>query len=190
MFIAVEAVMKLCGLGSLRITPFLVMSFLTIPIAVGAMLLGPLAGFVLGGAFGLLSLWDAMSGQSGMTVVFFQTDPVNTIILCVGMRMLMGYMTGLIFKGIKKVDKTKTVSYFIGALAAPLLNTMFFMGYIILVFYHTEYIQELLITKNITNPLMFVTVLVGVQGLIEAAAGCVIGGSVTKALSKIKGVNA
>lgn len=187
LFIAIEVVMKLCGLGSLRITPFLLMSFLTIPIAVGAIHLGPVAGAVLGGVFGLLSLWDAMTGQSGMTVWFFNADPFNTIILCVCMRALMGWVTGLIFAGLKKIDKTKTISYFVGALSAPLLNTLFFMGYIILVFYNTEYVQNLVVEKGVTNPVMFVVALVGVQGLIEAGAGCLIGGTVSKALSKIKG---
>lgn len=190
LFVAIEIVMKLCGLGSLRITPFLVMSFLTIPIAVGAIYLGPVAGLILGGVFGLLSLWDAMTGQSGMTVWFFNADPFNTILLCVGMRMLMGWITGLIFMGLKKIDKTKTISYFVSALSAPLLNTLFFMGYIILVFYNTEYIQNLVAEKSIANPVMFVVVLVGVQGLIEAGAGCLIGGAVSKILSKIKGVKA
>ena len=40
--VAVEIVMKLIGLGSVPVGP-LYMSFLTVPIAVGAIVLGPLA---------------------------------------------------------------------------------------------------------------------------------------------------
>ena len=46
LFIAIELMMKLTGLGNVPVGP-LVMSFLTVPIAVGAILLGPSAGAVL-----------------------------------------------------------------------------------------------------------------------------------------------
>ncbi len=186
LLVAIEVVMKLSGLGSLRITPFLVMSFLTIPIAVGAALLGPTAGLVLGAVFGGLSLIDAMTGTSGMTVVFFQQDPVGTVFLCLVMRMLMGYLTGLVFKGCRKIDPTKTICYYVGALAAPLLNTILFMGYIVIFFYNTEYVQNLAISKGADNWFMFIVLIVGVQGLIEAGVGCVIGGTISKILSRTK----
>ena len=48
---AIEVVMKLMGLGSVPVGP-LYMSFLTVPIAVGAMTMGPTAGAILGGVFG------------------------------------------------------------------------------------------------------------------------------------------
>ena len=63
LLIAVVIVMKVVGLGSVPVGP-LNMSFLTIPIAVGAIILGPSAGAVLGLVFGLLSFKDGMSGSS------------------------------------------------------------------------------------------------------------------------------
>ena len=185
LLIAIQIVMRLLGLGRVPIGP-LNMSFLTLPIAIGAMLMGPLTGAILGGVFGLFSLWDAISGAGGMTSFFFQNNPVSTVILCVGMRILMGVCCGLIFKAVSKLDRDeKTWSYFVGALSAPLLNTIFFMGYIILMFYNTEYIQNLVATKGALNPLHFVVLLVGVQGLIEAVSVAIIGGILTKVLSKV-----
>ena len=185
LLIAIELVMRLLGLGRVPIGP-LNMSFLTLPIAIGAMLMGPLTGAILGGVFGLFSLWDAISGAGGMTTFFFQYSPVSTVILCVGMRVLMGVCCGLIFKLVSRLDRDeKTWSYFVGALSAPLLNTIFFMGYIILVFYNTEYIQNLVATKEALNPLHFVVLLVGVQGLIEAVSVAIIGGILAKVLSKV-----
>ena len=185
LLIAIQIVMRLLGLGRVPIGP-LNMSFLTLPIAIGAMLMGPLTGAVLGGVFGLFSLWDAISGAGGMTTLFFQRNPVSTVILCVGMRVLMGVCCGLIFKLVSKLDRDeKTWSYFVGALSAPLLNTIFFMGYIILMFYNTEYIQNLVATKGALNPLHFVVLLVGVQGLIEAVSVAIIGGILAKVLSKV-----
>ncbi|MCR5010283.1 MAG: ECF transporter S component [Clostridia bacterium] len=185
LLIAIQVVMRVLGLGRVPIGP-LNMSFLTLPIAIGAMLMGPLTGAILGGVFGLFSLWDAISGAGGMTSFFFQNNPVSTVILCVGMRILMGVCCGLIFKLVSKLDRDeKTWSYFVGALSAPLLNTIFFMGYIILMFYNTEYIQNIVATKGALNPLHFVVLLVGVQGLIEAVSVAIIGGILTKVLSKV-----
>ena len=185
LLIAIQVVMRVLGLGRVPIGP-LNMSFLTLPIAIGAMLMGPLTGAILGGVFGLFSLWDAISGAGGMTSFFFQNNPVSTVILCVGMRILMGVCCGLIFKVVSKLDRDeKTWSYFVGALSAPLLNTIFFMGYIILMFYNTEYIQNIVATKGALNPLHFVVLLVGVQGLIEAVSVAIIGGILTKVLSKV-----
>ena len=185
LLIAIQIVMRLLGLGRVPIGP-LNMSFLTLPIAVGAMLLGPAAGAILGAVFGLFSLWDAISGAGGMTSFFFQNSPVSTVILCVGMRILMGLCCGLIFKLVAKLDKEeKTWSYFVGAISAPLLNTLFFMGYIILVFYNTEIVQNSVASKGALNPINWVVLLVGVQGLIEAAAVCIIGGVLAKILSKV-----
>lgn len=183
LLIAIELVMKTIGLGSVPVGP-LYMSFLTVPIAVGAMIMGPLAGGILGTVFGLVSFKDAVTGLSAMTHVFFELNPVSTFVLCVITRMLMGVCVGLLFKGISKVDKSGVVSYIVGAISAPLLNTFFFMGYIILTFYNTEYIQNLVAAKGATNPIMFVILLVGVQGLIEAVVCGAVGSAVAKAVSK------
>ena len=185
LLIAIQIVMRLLGLGRVPIGP-LNMSFLTLPIAIGAMLMGPLTGGILGGVFGLFSLWDAISGAGGMTTFFFQYQPFSTVILCVGMRILMGVCCAYVFKLVSQLDRDeKTWSYFVGALSAPLLNTLFFMGYIVLFFYNTEYVQNLVALKGAVNPIHFVIVLVGVQGLIEAVSVAILGGILAKVLSKV-----
>lgn len=184
LLIAVELAMRAVGLGAVPVGP-LNMSFLTLPISVGAMVIGPVAGLVLGGVFGVLSLTDAISGRSMMTGTFFSISPIHTVILCVGMRMLMGLCCGLLFAAAKKADKRGTWSYLVGALSAPLLNTLFFMGYICLAFYRCDYVQNLAATLGATNPLMFVVLLVGVQGLVEAAACGILGSVIGKAVDTV-----
>ena len=181
LLVAIEVAMRLLGLGKVPVGP-LNMSFLTLPIAVGGICMGPVAGLVLGAVFGAFSLYDAVSGAGGMTAAFFQYSPVHTVILTVGMRMLMGLCCGLIYKGVRKVDAKGYVSYFVGAISAPLLNTLFFMGYIVLVFYGTETVQSIVAAKGAANPLMFVVLLVGVQGLLEAVICGILGGVVSKSV--------
>ena len=185
LLIAIQIVMRLIGLGRVPIGP-LNMSFLTLPIAIGAMLMGPLTGGILGGVFGLFSLWDAISGAGGMTSFFFQFNPVSTVFLCVVMRIIMGVACAYVFKAFSKLDRDeKTWSYFVGAISAPLLNTFFFMGYIVLFFYNTEVVQNKVAELGATNPISYVVMLVGVQGLIEALAVCILGGILAKVLSKV-----
>lgn len=184
LLLAIELAMRAIGLGAVPVGP-LYMSFLTLPIAIGAMLCGPVEGMVLAGVFGLLSLYDAMSGRSLMTGTFFGISPVHTVILCVGMRLLMGLSDGYVYKLCRKLDTKGTWSYFVGAVAAPLLNTLFFMGYIVLVFYRTDYVQGLVTKLGAGNPLMFVVLLVGIQGLAEAAACGILGGILGKTLDTV-----
>lgn len=184
LLIAVELAMRAVGLGAVPVGP-LNMSFLTLPISVGAMVIGPVAGLVLGGVFGVLSLTDAISGRSLMTGTFFSISPIHTVILCVGMRMLMGLCCGLLFAAAKKADKRGTWSYLVGALSAPLLNTLFFMGYICIAFYRCDYVQNLAATLGATNPMMFVVLLVGVQGLVEAVACGILGSVIGKAVDTV-----
>ena len=189
LLIALQFVMRMVGLGRVPVGP-LYMSFLTVPIAVGAILLGPLAGAVLGGVFGALSFYDAVTGVSVMTGAFFATDPLNTFVLCVGTRVLVGVCAGWLFRILHFVDRKERICHWIGALATPVLNTVFFMGYIVLVFYQTEFVQKLVADKGAANPLMFVILLVGVQGLIEAVVCAAVGGAVTKGVSVAMGLGA
>lgn len=188
--VAIELLMKVIGLGSVPVGP-LYMSFLTVPIAVGAIVLGPAAGAVLGGVFGFVSFMDAVKGASIMTSSLLAVSPLNTFILCFGMRVLMGWCVGLLNRGVRRVCSKPIVPCFVTSLAAPVLNTIFFMGYIVLAFYQTQYIQGLVAAQGTTNPLAFVVVLVGIQGVIEAIvcsiAGTAIGSSVLKVTGKTAG---
>ena len=183
LLIAIELVMKAIGLGSVPVGP-LYMSFLTLPIAVGAITMGPVAGLVLGAVFGLVSFYDAVSGGSAMTSALFQVSPLHTLILCVGTRLLMGLCVGLIYEALRRLDKKGTWSCIISAMCAPLLNTLFFMGYIVLAFYHCDYVQGLVAANGASNPLMFVVLLVGIQGVAEFLVSGLLGGIVARAVER------
>lgn len=183
LLVAIELVMKAVGLGSVPMGP-LYMSFLTLPIAVGAIAMGPVAGLVLGGVFGAVSFYDAITGGSAMTSALFQVSPVHTFILCVVTRMLMGLCVALIFAALRKADQVGGWSYILSAMMAPALNTLFFMGYIVLAFYNCDYVQGLVAKNGAANPLMFVVLLVGIQGVAEFLVSGILGGVVARAVAK------
>ena len=186
LLVAVEMIMKAIGLGSVPVGP-LYMSFLTVPIAVGAIILGPLAGMILGGVFGFVSFLDAIKGASIMTSNLLAVSPLHTFVLCVGMRVLMGACVGFVYQGLARISKNSTACCFVTSLSAPLLNTLFFMGYLVLAFYQTEYIQSLVSSKGAANPLMFVVLLVGLQGVVEAVVCSVVGTAVAGGVKRALG---
>ena len=93
-FVAIELLLKFTGLGNIPINPLLNVTLLTIPVAIGAILLGPLAGVILGAVFGATSFIQPMSP---MVAAFIPISLPHTIILCIGMRALMGFCVDWIF---------------------------------------------------------------------------------------------
>ena len=146
-------------------------SLMMVPVAIGAMLMGPKAGAWLGLIFGATSFYQAVTGSSAF-------------LLCIPTRVLMGFLTGVIFKAAQKVDKKKTVCYFVGGFFAAFLNTLFFMGVLLICYWNTEFIQGINETLGGLNPLMFVVAFVGVNGALEMPSSCIVGGIVSKAVNR------
>lgn len=96
----------------------------------------------------------------------------------------MGFLTGVIFKALSRGKSAKTARYYIGGFCAPFLNTVFFMGVMVLCYWNTEYFQNLNSTMGNLNPLMFICAFVGVNAVVEILAGSVVGGTVAKILHK------
>ncbi len=183
LLIAILIVMAFTPLGYLRIG-LLAISFLTIPVAVGAIVLGPLSGLILGTAFGVTSFVQCF-GMDPFGTALFSISPVLTFIMCIPTRMLCGYLAGLVFKGLHRLDKTKTVSYFVSGLLTALFNTIFFMSILIPGFYHTDYIQSVANDLGAKGVMGFLVAMVGLNGVLEMVACAVIGGGIAKAVSLI-----
>lgn len=159
-------------------------SLMMVPVAIGAMLMGPKAGAWLGLIFGATSFYQAVTGSSVFSTMLFNINPIYAFLLCIPTRVLMGFLTGVIFKAAQKVDKKKTVCYFVGGFFAAFLNTLFFMGMLLICYWNTEFIQGINETLGGLNPLMFVVAFVGVNGALEMPSSCIVGGIVSKAVNR------
>ena len=157
LLIAIILIMAFTPIGYIK-TFGLEITLIVVPVAVGAVVLGPAAGAIL------------------------SINPAGTFVVCFVTRLVMGWLTGLIAQGLKKVKALKGASVFIANLCCPLLNTLLFMTTLILFFYQTEFIQGLAKNMKVANPFAFVIAFVGVNGLVEAAACFVVGSAITKAL--------
>lgn len=180
---AVELVLATTPLGYLH-TFGLEISFLMVPVALGAILLGPGAGAVLGGIFGLTSFGTCF-GSSPFGAVLLGVDPVLTFLVCVPTRILAGWLTGLLFRALAKLGdegKPSLAAFGAASLAGPVLNTLLFMSGLVVCFYRTDYIQGIAQSLGAANPFIFVVLFVGVQGLVEALVGFAVCGVLSKAV--------
>lgn len=156
-------------------------TLIVVPVTVGAIVLGPITGAILGGVFGITSFIQCF-GLSPFGATLLGINPISTFVLCIVPRILMGWLTGLIFVGLKKWDRTKGLSYVVTSLVGPLLNTVFFMSALVIFFYKTEYIQGFATSLKTGNAFAFVVAFVGLNGLIEAGACFILGTAISKAV--------
>ena len=185
LLVAILLVLNYTPLGYLQIGP-LSASLLTVPVAIGAMTMGPTAGAV----FGATSFIQAVEGKSAMGAALFQVSPFGTFVVCFVARVLVGLCAGLIFAALRKaMPKNEKLCCFLGGLAAPVLNTVFFMGFLVLIFYNCEYVQNLANTLGAANAFMFIVLLVGVQAIFEWAICCVVAGAVSLPVRKYLKMN-
>ena len=186
---ALLLVMNFTPLGYLQVGP-LSMSLMSIPVAIGAMLMGPVDGAILGGVFGATSFLQAVQGTSAMGAALFAYSPVGSFVVCFVARVLVGLCCGLVYQGMRKILPGKEkVCAAVGGFSAAFLNTVFFMGFLVLLFYGSPYVQGLVEALGVSNPLAFVVAVVGVQAIVEWAACCVVAAAVTVPLRKYLKLN-
>lgn len=180
MLTAIILLLAFTPLGYIR-TGGLEITLIVIPVAVGAVILGPVGGLVLGAVFGITSFIQCF-GMSAFGSVLLSISPAKTFVTCVVTRTLMGWLTGVIYQGMKKVSHNRSLNTVVANLCCPLMNTLFFMSCIVIFFYQTDYIQSMVSMLGATNPLLFVLGFVGINGLVEAALCFIVGSAVTRAL--------
>ena len=158
---------------ALRIGPVSI-TFLCIPVIVAACMLGPGAGAILGGIFGLLSMYQAFSGMDPFGAVLVQAQPIYTVFVCLIPRILCGFMAGLCFKLLSKTRCPVPVSAGISGFVCSVVNTLFFCGSIALLFNHVPFaggkVGALIVTAGLTN------------GIPEAIAAVILGSAICTAL--------
>lgn len=177
---AVILLMAFTPIGYIK-TLGLEITLIVVPVTVGAVTLGPVAGAVLGAIFGLTSFVQCF-GMSAFGAVLLGIQPFFTFIVCFVPRLLMGWLTGIIYQALGKVRPMRKFALVIANLAGPLLNTCLFMTTLVLLFYQTDYLQGIAQSMGASNALMFAAAFVGVNGLIEAAVCFVAGSAISRAL--------
>lgn len=175
---AIIIVMSFTPLGYLKIGTVEI-TFLTIPVVLGAIIMGPIDGAVLGAVFGLTSFIQCF-GMSPFGAMLLSINPIYTFITCLIPRILIGFIAGYVFKQFEKHNANRGVSYTVSSLLGVLTNTVFFFVFVILLFGQTEYIQSF---GN--SVITIVITLAGINAVIELVVCTVLSAVLAKPLIKV-----
>lgn len=180
---AFELIFSMTPIGSIPVGP-LCITFNVIPVAIAAVIMGPVGGATMGGFFGILSFLQSygIGVPSPLKAVLLGINPFYTFVLCVVTRVLTGLIVGFIYNGLSKRINVYISSAITGFLTA-IINTVLFMSVLLLLFGQTKYLQEMIDGRNI---LIWVCTFVGLNAVIEMIAATVITGGIGSALCKAK----
>ena len=175
---AIVVVFQFIG-ASLKFGTFSV-SLVLIPIVIGAALGGKYVSTWLGFVFGVVVL------LSGDAAAFLPINPIGTIITVIVKGALAGFVGGIAFELLKKINTYFAV--IVSAILVPLTNTGIFLIGCRLFFFDT--IKEWAIGFGFENAFTYMIVgLVGINFLFELAINIILSPSVVgavKVLSKKK----
>ncbi len=127
-------------LGMIQL-PIMKATTVHIPVILGAILLGPYAGAILGGIFGVCSV---ISNTTAPTLTSFAFSPflsttglsgvLKSLWVAVGCRILIGIVAGWIWILFRKIRLNQMVSLVITGIIGSLTNTLLVMGSIYFLF--------------------------------------------------------
>lgn len=188
MMCAVLLVLGMTGIGFIQL-PVIKATTMHIPVILGAILLGPVAGAVLGGVFGLCSIWANTTAPGLLSFAFspFMTTEglpgvLKSLWIALGCRILLGLLAGWFWKLFKKVLKKDYVALPVTAALASVCHTILVMGsiYILLA-------QQYADAKNVAASAVFDLVLgtIVASGIPEAIAAAILVTGIGKALLNI-----
>ncbi len=179
MLAAIVVVMSLTPLGYFNYG-IIAITFLMIPVAIGSVSTGPLAGGILGGVFGITALVQCFGGNAFGTLLM-QLNPAATVVVMLVNRILAGVLTALIYKGLTKALKNQTVAIGLSTLSASLLNTVLYVGCLVLYFGNNPAIEQG-IGQSIFDMLTLILLL---NALVEAVVCTIVSTAVCKVLIKV-----
>lgn len=180
--VALTLVMSFTPIGYLRIG-FLSITLLSIPVAISAAKLGYVGGGLLGLVFGITSFAQCF-GMDPFGTAIFSMKPVATFIICVVARLLCGLGAAAIYKLCNiNAKKPRPLSYVGAGIAAPFLNTLFFLSFLALFFNNTTVTvagAELDVVKAVVLPAL------SLNSILEIVICSVLSFGVLMALSRVE----
>ena len=187
MFVALQLTLQLTGIGLIPL-PLINATTLHIPVIVGAVLLGPLAGAVLGGTFGLCSMWTATINPTPLSFAFSPVlaaeaggaaGAVKAVWIALGCRILIGVVSGWLWIALKRLKISDYAALPVVGVAGALTTTGLVMGSIFFLL-RPEFAEA----KNVGMEMVLglVMTVVATSGVAEAIAAAVLATAACKAL--------
>ena len=180
---AIVILMAFTPLGYLR-TGAVEITFIVVPVAIGAVLLDVKAGAFLGLAFGLTSFAQCF-GMSAFGTMMFNMAPLKTAFCCIAPRICVGIVPALVYKALQHFKGTKVISTPVACELAPITNTVLYLACMCFLFQDVMREAYGYTGKGGIYFLGWVLALVAVNAVLEAASCLVLGTAITKALQKV-----
>lgn len=156
-----------------------------IPVIIGAILLGPAAGAILGGVFGICSL---ISNTTAPTLLSFAFSPFlasdlpgvfKALWISIGCRIMIGVVAGWLWIALQKIKVNPWIALPVTGFIGSMTNTIFVMGSIYLLLAN-QYAEAKSVAVNTVWGLIMGTVTA--SGIPEAIAAAVLVTALGKAL--------
>lgn len=185
MLCGVLLVMGMTGIGFIPL-PVVKATTMHIPVILGAILLGPKAGAVLGGLFGMCSIWVNTTTPGLLSFAFspFMTTEglpgvLKSLWIALGCRILFGLIAGWLWMLIKKCIKQDYIALPVTAGISTIFHTLLVMGSIYLLL-----TQQYAVAKNVAVTAVFGLVMgtVTASGVPEVIIAAVLVTVIGKAL--------
>ena len=193
MLCGVLTVMGMTGIGFIPL-PVIKATTMHIPVILGAVLLGPKAGGILGAVFGLCSIWANTTTPNLLSFAFspFMSNEgligaAKSIWIALGCRILFGVIAGWLWMFAKKLMKKDYIALPVTAALATVCHTLLVMSsiYILLA-------QQYAAAKNVGITAVFGLIMgtVTASGIPEAIVAAilvtVIGRALIRLMSRMK----
>ena len=185
MLIAIIIVLTVTNIGNIPIGPIVATTY-HIPVIIGAVLLGPKAGALLGGLWGFLGFYLVLTGQTtsivAMTVV--QHSVWVYFVISVIPRILTGFLSGYVFIFSQRfLGKNSVLGFGLTGAAGALCNTTFYLGFLYIL--AKPLVAEAL-KINLDAVVSFIIGVVCVNGVAEAILAAMIVMAVCKSMRYFK----
>ena len=193
MLCGILLVMGMTGIGFIPL-PLIKATTMHIPVILGAILLGPKAGGILGALFGLCSIWANTTAPGIMAFAFspFMSNDglvgaLKSIWIALGCRILLGVVAGWLWIFMKKIKVPEFAALPVTAVISTMFHTVAVMGsiYVLLA-------EQYASAKNVALSAVFGLVITTItaSGIPEAIVAAVlvtlIGRSLLKLAARMK----
>ncbi len=185
MLCGVLLVMGMTGIGFIPL-PVIKATTMHIPVILGAVLLGPKAGAIMGAVFGFCSIWANTTTPGLLSFAFspfMSTEGlpgvVKSLWIALGCRILFGWLAGIFWVICRKILKKEYVALPVTAAVATICHTLMVMGSIYFLLS-----QQYAAAKNVALSAVFGLIMgtVTASGIPEAIAAAILVTVIGKAL--------
>ena len=131
--VAIIFLLSFTPLGYLTIGP-IAATTVQMPVIVGAVMMGPVSGAILGAFFGLSAIIKVltMPGADPFATLALTHSPFAYLVVCIGARVLMGWLSGLLASALRKIPALdggrSVIRCGITGFVGSALNTVFYLG--------------------------------------------------------------